>query len=497
MASATGSTEDIENESKPLLPTEERSRQNESGSLGRKLFIGLMIALPSVAPGMSLGYSGITLDQFALLDIAEKSWFASLTAVGIAVGCLLSCPIMERFGRRMTLLLVSIISLVGWLVLYIQPSTLQVEKLYAGRFLTGVSAGLAVLPASVYASECLTINSRELRIDLAILTPVALSTGVLFVYVMGTSLAYYKIAALAGLISIFAFVMVAIFVPESPSWLLSKGRAGDAEWAKKELNIKETDPSPSTSSEGASEQSRSASSAVLSFKESVKELKKPEVYKPLTIMVIFFLFQQFAGIHVLMAFTIDIIRRAGITILTSYFVAIVTATLMVITTVCACFIYANTSVRLIATLSGIGMTISMLIIGIYITIQKYWPLSINLYFMNVFPLLALLAYVTSSSLGFLVLPWAMLNNVFPSNVKNFASSLSLTVGYIFSYIAIKVYLYLVVGLGNIGIFFFYGIMSLIGSLYVMQFLPETKGKTLEEILSKWMKKPTEEKQENK
>lgn len=65
--------------------------------------------------------------------------------------------------------------------------------------------------------------------------------------------------------------------------------------------------------------------------------------------------------------------------------------------------------------------------------------------------------------------------------KNFASSLALTVGNIFSCI----------GLGNIGIFFFFAIMSLIGSLFVKQFLPETKGKTLEEILSKWM--PAEEK----
>lgn len=426
---------------------------------------------------------------------------ASLVALGVPIGVLLSGSIMDRFGRRMTLIVVNIIGLIGWLLLSIHPAVFNMGKFFTGRFLTGVSTGLALVPAAVYASECLTTNYAELHTVLLTWSTVALSAGILFVYVMGALLPYYTVAEMAALISIFSFVMVAIFVPESPSWLVAQGRDGDAEWAQKELNIKTADktddPKEGTSSGTASSSPNQIES--LTFKQLLEELKKPEAYKPLFIMIFFFFFQQFSGVYVLIAYMIDIIRRAGIIVLNPYFISVAGGTVIFLVSVCASFIYPKVGVRAIAAVSGLGTAFSMLFIGVFINIRQNWSLGSELYFLNYLPLVALVINVASSTIGFLILPYSMLGEVFPNHVKGFAAGIATAIGYIFSFIAIKTYPYVAFSLGSSGIFYFYGGMAVLGTLFVIFFLPETRGKTLDEILEKWIKKSdsSEEKQTEK
>lgn len=340
-------------------------------------------------------------------------------------------------------------------------------------------------PAAAYATECLSVENAELRTILITWSTVALSIGILFSYVMGSLLAYYKVASLAVLISIFAFIMVAIFIPESPDWLRSKGRNGDADWAQKQLKIR----APAKSTEGTSAKPSTVDSgAPLSFMDSIREFKKPEAYKPLLIMVCFFFFQQFSGVYILIAYMVDITRIAGIVLFNPYFITVVGGTLILIVAVGASFIYPKTSVRAIATISGVGMAASMLFIAIYLTVRRSWLIGPSYSFLNFLPLLALLCNIVSSTIGFLILPWSMMSDVFPLQVKGLASGVTTALGYIFSFIAIKMFPTVNMALGNAGTFYFFGIMAAVGSIFIVAFLPETKGKTLEQVLESWSKK---------
>ncbi|XP_054268602.1 facilitated trehalose transporter Tret1-2 homolog isoform X2 [Macrosteles quadrilineatus] len=473
---------DIEGAKKPLIPSENKPQED---SIYRQLFLGSVVVSPNILSGMALGYSAVTLPQlnYALDD---SSWFASIVFLGVAVGCFLVNPVMDKFGRKPTLIVSSVIGLIGWLFLSIRAGPPTLAKLYIGRFITGLSAGMTAGPAAAYASECLSVENDKLRTILITWSTVALSVGILFSYVMGSLLAYYKVASLACLISILAFIMVAIFIPESPAWLESKGRSGDAEWAQKQLNIKvpakpsaESSAQPSTPTEAAQK---------LSMADSIREFKKPEVYKPLLIMIFFFFFQQFSGVYVLIAYMVDVTRLAGVVILNPYFITIVGGTLMLIVSIGASFVYPKTSVRAIACLSGAGMAVSMFFIAIYLNIRGSWLIGPTYSFTNFIPLTAFLFNIVCSTIGFLILPWSMMNEVFPLHVKGLATGLTTSLGFVFSFFAIKMFPYLSISLGRSETFYFFGLMSLLGTLFVYAFLPETRGKTLEEVLESWSKK---------
>uniref|UniRef100_A0A1B6GK31 Major facilitator superfamily (MFS) profile domain-containing protein n=1 Tax=Cuerna arida TaxID=1464854 RepID=A0A1B6GK31_9HEMI len=492
MASSSSKETDIEEEKKPLIPQESKA-EPENGSIYRQLFLGMVVVLPSIAAGMAIGYSATNLDSIPI-TISDGSWFASTVFLGIAVGCSMVYPVMERFGRKPTLIGSCIIAIVGWLYLSMRAGPPTLGKLLIGRFITGLAAGMTTAPAAAYATECLSVENAELRAVLITWSTVAMSIGILFSYVMGALLPYYKVASLAVLISVFAFIMVAIFIPESPSWLQSKGRTGDAEWAQKQLKIK----APAKPAGGSTTQTSSTdtgSQAQLSFIDSLKEFKKPEAYKPLLIMISFFFFQQFSGVYILITYMVDITRIAGIVLFNPYFITIVGGTLILIVSVGASFVYPKTSVRAIACISGFGMACSMLFIAIYITIRRSWLIGPSYSIINFLPLLALFCNIISSTIGFLILPWSMISDVFPLQVKGLASGVTTSLGYIFSFIAVKMFPSFNLALGSSGTFYFFGIMSVLGTMFVYYYLPETRGKTLEEVLDGWSKKTKYDQQE--
>lgn len=93
----------------------------------------------------------------------------------------------------------------------------------------------------------------------------------------------------------------------------------------------------------------------------------------------------------------------------------------------------------------------------------------------------LLAYIITSTFGFLTIPFAMLPELFPQRVRGLTAGMTVCVAYFMSFIAIKSYPSMLEVMGNSGVLMLYTIVSLIGTLFVYFVLPETKGKTLQEI----------------
>lgn len=502
MATTNSGQECVKEESRPLLQpstshapptiTIDHAYSRKSSSFVRQVFLGIIIALPSVPCGMSLGFSAVTFEQLSL-DVGEASWFASMTIMGFPLGSLIVGPLMDRYGRRPALISINIVSLIGWLMLAVPAEKPTIFKLLTGRVLTGIAGGLASVPASVYAAECLCSNNLAVRSALVSWSTVALSGGICLVYTTGAVLDYYAVASIATLISIMSLIMVALFIPESPIWLNMKGRYGDAEWSQREINISPP-PHPIEQPSEAEDMSQPPPpTPPPSQPETLKELLKPEAYKPLLILIGFFFFQQFSGVFVVIAYMVDISIASGVIIFNPYTITVVAGCIILLVSIIASLVYPSTGVRAVAAISGAGTTATMLFIGTYLSLRHYWILNPEWYFMNWAPVIAILANIAVSTVGFLILPWSMLGEVFPLNVKGIAAGIATCIGFIFSFIAIKIYPYILLDLGASGIFFFFGGMALFGTIFVILFLPETKGKTLQEIVDGFAKQRTRSK----
>ncbi|XP_066996746.2 facilitated trehalose transporter Tret1-2 homolog isoform X2 [Anabrus simplex] len=463
-----------------------------------QLLVGLVANFASLAPGMSLGFSAVALPQmkspnsFPQISESEESWIASLAAIATPFGCLLSGPLLDRFGRKTSLLALNVPCVIGWILLGCAPHSEEgfLAQVYAGRILTGIGTGMASIPATVYLAE---IAHSSLRGLLVTWTSVFISIGILTVYILGSCLQenWRLVAFICSGFPMVAAVLV-LFLPESPVWLLSNGRFQDAEKSFRRLRgVPSQYKTPvyiheeiDTITANIAQQNarRQHTSWVANFRKSFFQ---QQTIKPLLIMNTYFFFQQFSGIFVVIFYAVDIVKEAGVT-LNVYLATVLIGVARVITSIIVSLASNKYGRRAPSIISGVGMTICMGALATYLCLVK--P-EVNLIPSNGWlPVTALIVYILTSTVGFLTLPWAMIGEVFPSNVRGLASGITTCVAYVFSFIAIKIYPSMLHSLGTDGVFFFYGSISLAGTIFVIFLLPETKGKTLLEIEEYFMSK---------
>lgn len=121
------------------------------------------------------------------------------------------------------------------------------------------------------------------------------------------------------------------------------------------------------------------------------------------------------------------------------------------------------------------MAISMLLLSAYGAYGEHLPLR------NFMTIALLLMYIITSTFGFLTIPFTMIAELFNIQIKGVAAGISVSFCYFTSFISIKMYPFLVESLGSSTVFLIYGIISILATVFVSIILPETKGKTLEEI----------------
>lgn len=200
-------------------------------------------------------------------------------------------------------------------------------------------------------------------------------------------------------------------------------------------------------------------------------LKAPEVYKPLLFMFGFFFLQQYSGIFVVITYAVQISVDAGVTIdpvLCAIFVGIA----RVVTTLLMGPMLDKFGRRPMSIFSVVGMTICMFL------------LSGNTWFnwnIKQLPVVCIILYIITSTLGLMTLPFSMNSEVFPQKARGPASGLAVCFGFIMAFSIIKLYPSMVHHMGHENVFGFYGAVSLIALVYIYFLMPETKGKTLAEI----------------
>lgn len=146
-----------------------------------------------------------------------NSFSASLSSASTPIGCILSGILMDRIGRKKTLLITEVPSILGWLLI---STASNVEMIYCGRLLVGFGSGMVGAPARVYTSE---VTQPHLRGMLAALASVSISFGVLFQYTIGSYATWQILSALSAVVPILALLLMCL-MPESPNYLVARSK---------------------------------------------------------------------------------------------------------------------------------------------------------------------------------------------------------------------------------------------------------------------------------
>lgn len=308
------------------------------------------------------------------------------------------------------------------------------------------------------------------------------------VYVMG-SLFQDNWRLVAGVCCFFPAVSIAAVwyvLPESPVWLMSRGYVQEAENSMRRVRgVPREDDFPDDLQQELEAMINSSTrlDKKSSWKDRINFLKRPEAYKPFLIMNVFFFFQQFSGIYVVIMYTVTIVRETGVQV-DGYLVTVLIGISRLVTSFILSYASTRCGRRLLCNISGIGMTLSLGLLAGFLSLTHdgvIGPETVNTF--GWVPITALLLSVMMGTVGFLTLPFAMLGEVFPARIRGWACGVSTFLGTIYFFLAIKLFPQMRSWIEFHNICTIYAATVAIGTVFTYFYLPETHGKTLKEIES--------------
>lgn len=458
-----------------------------------QVMASLFAASLHIAVGLSLSFSGILVpgldralqngtdengELYATKD--QSAFIASVAVMVVPIGAISAGFAMDSWGRLWAVRFAIIPTVIGWCCIASAPN---ITMLIVGRIFTGFGTAWGSIPATVYITE---IARADMRGSLVVTAPSLASLGMLIVFLQGWFLHWRTVAWLSNIYAIFPIFLL-FLIPESPAWLVSKGKIEEAVKSLKWLN--KYQPQPENRHESYAElqlnflqkehqkkleeQARVGDTGSLA---KFKEFLKPTGYKPLLILSGLFFFQQFAGIYITLFYSVTFFQEVGSTInpyLASTFLCLIRMLMACSNT----YFLKTFNRRSLLITSGFGMAICTGMSGLFTHLNKNGTTSVTW-----LPLMFLLLFVVTSMIGFLPIPWTMTAELFSLEIRGVANSIAYSIGNLLMFASIQSFWGLIdIFNGFAGVQWFFAVISIMASVYTYIFVPETHRKKLSEI----------------
>lgn len=432
------------------------------------------ISAISALAGLLFGYDTGVISGARLFfqEDFHLSTFQGEVAVAVAllgslIGAASSGALADRFGRRSVLFQVACLFILGALGTAFAPGMILLS---IGRLVVGIAIGIASYTAPLYISE---ISPASVRGKLVSLNQLMITIGILVAYLSDYALTasrgwrwMFGLAAIPGLILLVGLV----FVPESPRWyvkqllherareVLAKIRKPfevDAELAEIEASF--------TKQEG-----------------NWRELLSATLRPALVIGIGLAVFQQFTGINTVIYYAPTIFQMAGLQSKSSAILATAgVGVVNVLVTVLALELLDRVGRRPLLIWGLIGMIVSLALLGFGFLTQTPTPA------LAWTSMICVMAYVACFAFSLGPIFWLMIAEIYPLKIRSRAMSVSAAANWGSNFIVALTFLSLLDAIGRPGTFWLYAVVGVIGLIFVLRLVPETKGKTLEQIEAGW------------
>jgi len=438
-----------------------------------KRFVYLATVISALG-GMLFGYdigviSGAILfiqKDFSLTPGLEEIVVSSVL-LGSLVGAVVGGSLADRLGRRKLLIIAAIVFGLGAIGAALAPS---MAWLVAARVVAGSAIGIASFVAPLYISE---IAPVEIRGKLVSINQIALTSGIVISYgidyAFAGSQAWRWMFALA-VIPAAAFGIGLMFIPDSPRWLIGRGHMDQGRAILKRIR------GPEQVESEFSEIQHSVSQQ----KGHWSELLSPALRPAMIVGIGLAIAQQITGINTVIYYAPTIFSFAGLSsasvaILASVGVGVVN----VILTIVAMQLIDRVGRRPLLLVSLAGMALSLVVLGLAFSLPQ---LSGSLGWIAV---VSLMLYVGSFAVGLGPVFWLILSEIYPLRIRGRAMSVGTAANWSFNLIVALSFLTLTQIMGKPATFWLYGIISIGAWFFTFFLVPETKGRSLEEIEAHW------------
>ena len=456
------------------------------------IFLSVVAALGGFLFGYDAAVISGTISQVTArfsLDEIQVGWFVGCALIGSIIGVLMAGKLSDRWGRKVTMLVAAVFFSVSGIACAFVGS---LEQLVVARILGGIGIGVVSIVSPLYISE---VSIAQYRGRLVSLYQLAVTIGFLGAYLTNFQLLHFSQSGavlntgwmnlvfvsevwrgMLGFCSLPAilFFCIIFFIPESPRWLILKGRDERAVGIFRKIYLSEVE---------VDTQLQDTKSVVQSeTKSDWKFLLQPGIFKAVLIGAAIAILGQFMGVNAVLYYGPTIFEEAGLSGGDALFSQVLVGIVNVVTTIIAVFIIDKVGRKKLVYYGVSGMVLSLLLIGFYFHFSESMGLP------NSFLLFFFLFYVFCCAISISAVIFVLLSEMYPTRIRGMAMSIAGFALWIGTYLVGQLTPWMLQNLTPTGTFLLFALMCMPYMLIVWKLIPETTGKSLEEIERYWMKK---------
>jgi SP family arabinose:H+ symporter-like MFS transporter len=416
---------------------------------------------------------------FHLMAVWQQGWAMSCALAGCLVGALISGWLSDRFGRKRLLIAAAFLFGASSLATALAGTF---SHFVMGRISGGVAIGLASSLSPMYIAE---VSPPQVRGKLVSLNQLTIVSGILLAQFINWVIARPVPAGATSLeilnswngqlgwrwmfgvtaIPAALFFVCMFVVPESPRWLAQKQREHEARRILARIG------GDAYSAQALAEIEASLPMQRAGGKRALAVLFEPGTSKILLLAVVLAVFQQWCGINVIFNYAEEVFSAAGYNISGILFDIVVTGAVNLVFTVVAIATVDRAGRRLLMLVGSAGLALTYIVLGI-----GYYRGSHGFYM-----LLLVVIAIACYSMSLAPVTWVVIAEIFPNRIRGVGMSLAVSSLWIASFILTYTFPLLNHSLGPAVTFWIYSSICVLGFVFIHFRLPETKGKTLEEI----------------